>query len=98
MSLDDIGSRRMLLYSIASFIVFRAMDIAANTEDGRTAFLVVFSGERISEVKKKIEKIISVLPCKQILVFHDTILQDDQTVGDYQITDGSVINVVDQIR
>ena len=61
------------------------MQIFILIEQGRTVTLLVEENDKISDIKKKIEKIHDIPQYRQILILNCKTLQDDKTLFYYKI-------------
>ena len=70
------------------------MQIFVKTLSGKTIGLSVTQGNTVGDVKDKIQKKEGIPPNQQRLVVADQLPQDDKTVGDLNLSDGSVLHLV----
>ena len=69
------------------------MQIFLLIEQGRTVTLLVEENDKISDIKKKIEKIHGIPQYRQILILNCLTLQDDKTLFEYKIKNKDTLSL-----
>ncbi|MDO6747811.1 ubiquitin-like protein [Gilvimarinus sp. 1_MG-2023] len=83
-----------VLLSLFLSVNAMAMQIFVRDESGKTFTLDVEANDTIESVKSKIQERESHLPEQQQLIFAGVELEDDRTLGDYNIQKESTLNLI----
>ena len=75
-------------------VILRDCSVNIRTPAGKTFTLSVLPSDTIQKVKSKIQHYKGILREQQRLIFADKLLEDSNTISDYEIKDGSTLDLV----
>ena len=95
---ETLGSRGMKHLSRIGFTVPEILEVYVRTLTGKTITLRLHTTSTLEEVKGSIEISEGIPRQQQRLIFEGQQLEDDRTVGDYNIKPASELHLVLRLR